>query len=146
LYETNVLIYEGVLMSQATQSPAGKTEIYAQYSRDKSVFARIWRGQTKVEHSAEYADYLYAFGVLKIERMAGNLGVQMFREIGDDIANFMVISYWPSLQSISVWSGDDLTRTRHLERDPEFLLTLPERVTLVEVLANDWQLEAMAKV
>jgi hypothetical protein len=25
-------------------------------------------------------------------------------------------------------------------------LTLPERVTLVEVLANDWQLEAMAKV
>jgi heme-degrading monooxygenase HmoA len=133
-------------MSQFSQSPAGKAEIHAQRSGAKSVYARIWRGQTKTEQSAEYADYLYEFGVLKIERMAGNLGVQMFREPGLEIANFTVISYWPSLQSISIWSGDDLTRTRHLERDPEFLLALPENVTLVEVLANDWQLEAIAKV
>ena len=133
-------------MSDSTLSPAGKFEVYAQHSIAKLIYARIWQGQTKVEHSAEYADYLYEFGVLKIERMTANLGVQMFRSVGGEIAEFTVISYWPSLQSISVWSGDDLTRTRHLERDPEFLLTLPERVTLVEVLANDWQLEAMAKV
>lgn len=133
-------------MAQPTQSPAGKTEIHAQHSMAKSIYARIWRGQTKAEHSTEYADYLYEFGVLKIERMTANLGVQMFREVGDEIVDFTVISYWPSLLSISVWSGDDLTRTRHLERDPEFLLALPERVTLVEVLANDWQLQTMAKV
>ena len=133
-------------MSYSTLSPAGKLEVYAQHSIAKLVYARIWRGQTKAEDAAEYADYLYEFGVLKIERMTGNLGVQMFREIVDGIATFTVISYWPSQQSISVWSGDDLTRTRHLERDPEFLLALPERVTLVEVLANDWQLENMVKV
>lgn len=127
-------------MLQSTMSPAGKTELYAQHSLAKPIYARIWRGQTKVERAEEYAAYLYEFGVLKIERMPGNLGVQMFRSAGESVADFTVISYWPSLQSISVWSGDDLTRTRHLERDPEFLLSLPDRVTLVEVLANDWQL------
>jgi heme-degrading monooxygenase HmoA len=127
-------------MSQSTQSPAGKTELYARRSKVELIYARVWRGQTKVEHSAEYSDYLYEFGVLKIERMQGNLGVQMFRSLSEYVADFTVISYWPNLESISVWSGDDLTRTRHLERDPEFLLALPERVTLVEVLANDWQL------
>ncbi len=127
-------------MVQSTQFAAGKVEIHAQHSIAKSVYARIWHGQTKAEHSSDYAQYLYEFGVLKIERMDGNLGVQMFREIGAEVANFTVISYWPSLQSIAVWSGNDLTRTRHLERDPEFLLALPEKVTLVEVLVNDWQL------
>ena len=133
-------------MSHSTKSAAGKSEFHAQHSRAEPIFARIWRGQTKVEHSAEYAHYLYEFGVLKIERMAENLGVQMFRSVGADTADFTVISYWPNLESISVWSGEDLTRTRHLERDPEFLLALPERVTLVEVLANDWQFETIAKV
>lgn len=132
-------------MFYSTQSAAGKTEFHAQHSNAKSIYARIWHGQTKAEHSAEYADYLYEFGVLKIERMIENLGVQMFRTVNNTVVDFTVISYWPSLQSISVWSGPDLTRTRHLERDPEFLLALPEHVKLVEVLANDWQFEMMAK-
>jgi len=79
-------------------------------------------------------------GVLEIERMPGNLGVQMLVSEAGDTAEFTVISYWPSLESIRVWSGDDLTRTRHLERDPEFLLELPDRVTLAQVHANDWAL------
>ncbi len=128
-------------MSDFTQSPAGKTEFLAQHSLGKPIYARIWRGQTKLEKGEEYADYLYEFGVLKIQRMPGNLGVQMFRSVGEVSVDFTVVSYWPSLESISVWSGDDLTRARHLDRDPEFLLALPERVTLVEVLANDWQFE-----
>ena len=120
LYETIVLFCEGASMSHLTLSPAAKSEVYAQRSKAKLVYARIWHGQTKAEHSAEYADYLYEFGVLKIERMIGNLGVQMFRNVNNTVADFTVISYWPSLESISVWSGSDLTRTRHLERDPEF--------------------------
>ena len=129
-------------MQPTSYSAANKTELHAQGSRQKMIFARIWKGQVKAHRAAEYSDYLYKCGVLKIERMAGNLGVQMLRKLSDETAEFTVISFWPSLQSIAVWSGDDLTRTRHLERDPEFLLTLPDRVELVEVLANDWQLKS----
>ncbi len=131
-------------MPDSKISAAGKSEVYASGTQRRKIFARIWRGQTKAEHYEEYSGYLYEFGVLKIERMDGNLGVQMLRTLDGDIADFTVISFWPTRESIAVWSGDDLTRTRHLERDPEYLLSLPDRVTLVEVYANDWTLPGNA--
>ena len=122
------------------KSAAEKVELYASGRETKTIFARIWRGRTRIKDYDAYTAYLYEFGVLKIERMPGNLGVQMFRAKSGEAADFTVISFWPTIESIRVWSGDDLTRTRHLEKDPEFLLELPDRVTLVEVCANDWQI------
>lgn len=119
--------------------PSDKAEMYAIGTAQKRIYARIWRGRTKPEMFDEYSKYLYESGVLKIERIPGNLGVQMFRSRGEDFAVYMVISYWPSLDSIKAFSGEDVTRTRHLERDPDYLLELPERVTLYEVCANDWK-------
>jgi heme-degrading monooxygenase HmoA len=127
-------------MTMGSVSSAGKTEIYASGSQKQMIVARIWRGQTRVQDAETYSVYLYEHGTLKIERMPGNLGVIMLKSIGDVIADFTVISFWPNRTAISSWSGDDLTRTRHLERDPEFLLALPERVELVDVVANDWLL------
>lgn len=126
------------------KSAADKTELYASGVERKPIFARIWRGRTRPADFEAYTQYLYEFGVLKIERMEGNLGVQMFRKITDEAGEFQVTSFWPTLDSIRVWSGDDLTRTRHLEKDPEFLLELPDRVTLVEVCANDWLIPAQS--
>jgi heme-degrading monooxygenase HmoA len=127
-------------MSAFKQIPIDKTELHASGSQRKQIVARIWRGQTKVSVADEYQRYLYENGVLKIEHMAGNLGVLMYQTQKDGIADFTVMSFWPDRQSISSWSGEDLTRTRHLERDPEYLLALPDRVELVDVIANDWQL------
>lgn len=123
-------------------SGAGKTQLHAAGSEQSFIYGRIWRGRTKLDDYEAYTRYLYEFGVLKIERMEGCLGVQMFRHRAASEAEFTVISYWPTEDSIRVWSGDDLTRTRHLEKDPEFLLELPERVTLVQVCANDWTMPA----
>lgn len=125
------------------RSAAGKVELYASGSMAKSVVARIWRGQTKTENAEAYSQYLYEHGVLKIERMPGNRGVVMLRSNKDESVEFTVMSFWQNRQAIAVWSGDDLTRTRHLERDGEFLLALPDRVELVDVLANDWDLLAL---
>jgi heme-degrading monooxygenase HmoA len=127
-------------MSAFKTVPISKTELHASGSKSKHMVARIWRGQTKASDAVEYQRYLYENGVLKIEHMPGNLGVLMYQTQKDGIAEFTVMSFWPDRQSISSWSGNDLTRTRHLERDPEFLLSLPDKVELVDVIANDWQL------
>jgi heme-degrading monooxygenase HmoA len=129
-------------MPMTSLSAAGKAEVHASGSGRRPIFARIWRGRTRLADVEAYTQYLYQFGVLKIECMQGCLGVQMFRNITGDAGEFTVSSFWPTLDAIRVWSGDDLTRTRHLERDPDFLLELPERVALVEVYANDWLLTA----
>lgn len=121
-------------------SAAGKVELYASGSLGKSIVARIWRGQTKFEDAETYSAYLYEHGVLKIEKMPDNRGVVMFRSNKIDSVEFTVMSFWQNREAIAVWSGNDLTRTRHLERDPEFLLALQDRVELVDVIANDWDI------
>lgn len=96
-------------------------------------FARVWKGKTRKEDFESYSLYLHQFGVRKIEGIPGNIRVEMFRALREDHAEFMVISYWPSLDSIRAFSGEDITRTRHLEKDPDFLLELPTHVELFEV-------------
>jgi heme-degrading monooxygenase HmoA len=127
-------------MTTVNNSPAGKSELYASGSLKQPIVARIWRGQTRTQDAEAYTTYLYEHGTLKIERMPGNLGVIMLKSDSSDVTSFTVISFWQNRAAIAVWSGDDLTRARHLERDPEFLLALPERVELVDVVANDWLL------
>jgi heme-degrading monooxygenase HmoA len=100
---------------------------------EKPKFIRIWKGRTQRDDFDAYSSYLHEAGVRKIEAIPGNIKVEMFRMLREDHAEFMVISYWPSLEAIRAFSGDDVTRTRHLEKDPEFLLELPTFVELFEV-------------
>ena len=99
----------------------------------KPKFIRIWKGRTRREDFETYSRYLHEAGVRKIESIPGNIKVEMFRALRADHGEFMVVSYWPSIEAIRAFSGDDVTRTRHLEKDPDFLLELPTFVELFEV-------------
>ena len=123
---------------------AGKQEILASGSQGKPLIARIWSGRTRVAHADEYLRYSYEHGVLPIERKPGNLGVQLFRKIVGDVAEFTVISYWPSMEAMAAMHSDrgDVRRVWPLEKDPDYLLELPEFVEIAEVHVNDWLLPA----
>jgi hypothetical protein len=69
----------------------------------------------------------------------------MFRQIKGDVAEFTTISYWESQEAMAAMhDGDDgdVLRVHTLERDPDYLLELPERVEVTELYVNDWQLES----
>ncbi len=99
----------------------------------KAGFARVWKGRTRRQDFEAYSRYLHDFGVEKIRGVPGNIKVEMFRALREDHAEFMVISYWPDLETIRAYSGEDVTRTRHLEKDPDYLLELPTFVELYEL-------------
>lgn len=96
--------------------------------------ARIWRGRTSRERADEYEPYLREAGIIPLEEKA--LAVQLLREDRQEESEFVTISYWESVDAMSVFAGDDPTRIRHLPRDPEFLIELPERVQVLRILAN----------
>ncbi|TWS99610.1 hypothetical protein [Reyranella sp. CPCC 100927] len=123
-------------------SLAGKQEILASGSQGKTLIARIWRGCTRAAHADEYLRYSYEHGVMPIERKPGNLGVQLFRKIVGDVAEFTVISYWPSMEAMAAMHSDrgDVRRVWPLEKDPDYLLEMPEFVEIAEVHVNDWLL------
>jgi heme-degrading monooxygenase HmoA len=120
---------------------AGKQEVLASGSRGKPLVARTWFGRTRKEFADEYLRYNYENGVLEVEKKPGCLGVQQFRKIKGDVAEFTTISYWESEEAMEAAHGD-VRRPTHLEKDPDYLLELPESVEVRELHVNDWQLGA----
>jgi heme-degrading monooxygenase HmoA len=59
--------------------------------------------------------------------------VQTLREDRADETEFVTISYWESIDAMSRFTGGEPTRIHHLERDPEFLIELPERVQILDL-------------
>jgi heme-degrading monooxygenase HmoA len=93
--------------------------------------ARIWRGRTRRDRADEYEAYNYEVGIKPLIEKA--MGVQTFREDRANETEFVTISYWESVEAMSRLTGSDPTRIHHLDRDPEFLIELPERVQILEI-------------
>ena len=97
-------------------------------------FARIWRDRTRRDSAEEYQGYLLQNGIAPLEAK-GAVGVQMFRDDRETETEFMTISYWESVDAMTAGSKDvDPRRPHHLERDPEFLIELPQTVQILTVL------------
>ena len=96
--------------------------------------ARIWRGRTTRAKADEYAKYLYEQGIKPLEQKA--LGVQLFREDREADSEFVTVSYWESVEAMSRFAGKDPRRIHHLDRDPEFLIELPQGVQILDIVAT----------
>jgi heme-degrading monooxygenase HmoA len=103
------------------------------------LIARIWHGRTPAAKAEEYAHYLFDSGVKKIAGIVGNRGVQMMRAESGDEAEFMIISYWDSIDAIKRFAGEDYTKTHDLPRDHEFLIAMEPKVRHLQLAVNFWQ-------
>jgi hypothetical protein len=103
----------------------------------RPTIARIWRGRTLRARADEYAAYLDEHGIKPLEEKA--LGVLSLREDRESESEFITISYWADIPSMSVFAGDDPTRIHHLDRDPEFLIELPQSVQILQIVGSHGQ-------
>ena len=105
--------------------------------------ARIWRGRTASGKADEYLRYWREEGG-RHPFAEQALAVQMLREDRGDETEFVTISWWPSVEAMGAFAGDDPTRVHHLPRDPEFLLELPECVQVLEITDATWPVARVA--
>lgn len=96
--------------------------------------ARIWRGRTRRERADDYEAYLEAEGVNELRERA--LGVQMLRRDAGGETEFVVISFWEDVAAMSRFAGSDPTKIRHLDRDADYLIALPETVQIFEIRSS----------
>lgn len=97
--------------------------------------ARAWHGKTLRANADGYESYL-ADAIKKFPSIKGNMGYQMMRLDGETHTEFQVISYWQSLDSIKAYAGEDISKTRHLPRDAEFLIDVEPNVRNYSLKAN----------
>jgi heme-degrading monooxygenase HmoA len=101
--------------------------------------ARVWHGRTSLEKAEEYRQYLFEEGVKQIASLPGNRGVQMMVAKTADQGEFMIVSYWASVDAIKSYAGADYTRVHDLPRDKDFLIDRDTLVHHFDVDVNLWQ-------
>ena len=106
---------------------------------DHPMVARMWHGRTPLEKADEYRQYLFDVGVKKIATLPGNRGVQMMVAKTADQGEFMVISYWDSVDAIKGYAGADYTKVHDLPRDKDFLIDKDSLVRHFDLDVNLWQ-------
>lgn len=113
------------------ESPAGIAP-----SLCTATVARTWHGRVPNGRAEEYTKYI-SEAITKFRAIAGNRGYQLMREVIGEETHFTVISYWDSAASITAYAGEDITRTRHLPRDVEFLIEPEQTVKNYALVVND---------
>jgi heme-degrading monooxygenase HmoA len=100
------------------------------------MIARIWHGKTLASKADAYEKYLSEAGVAKMKKVPGNLGVELLRRNQGGTTDFLVVSYWTSLDAVKNYAGSDYAKVRSLDRDREFLVDPETEVVHYEVVRS----------
>jgi heme-degrading monooxygenase HmoA len=98
---------------------------------------RMWHGRVPEAKAAAYYDYLNREGIEKIEKIPHNLGADVMTSTHDGITEFVVISYWHSLDDIKAYAGADIEKVHNLPRDAEFLIDPETKVRHFVIRRSD---------
>lgn len=94
---------------------------------------RLWRGWTRPEDRAAYADYIEQTGITEYRNTPGNRGAHLVSRIDGDRAEFLTISFWEDLESIEAFAGEDISRAVFYPEDDRYLVDREETVRHFDV-------------
>jgi heme-degrading monooxygenase HmoA len=101
------------------------------------MIVRMWRGWVASERTAEYVAYIEETGLAAYRATPGNLGAQMWtRDLGDGRCEVVTVSWWPDLDTIRGFAGDDVSRAVFYPADEDFLVGRETTVTHHEVTGS----------
>jgi len=100
------------------------------------MIARIWRGRTPATEADAYLDYLRATGLKEYGAVPGNRGVRVLRRTDGEVAEFLVLSFWDSMEAIRGFAGPDVEAAVYYPEDDRYLLEREPGVAHFEVVAG----------
>lgn len=86
------------------------------------MIARIWRGRVPAAKADAYLDYLLATGLKDYASTPGNRGVRALRRVEGDVAEYLTLTFWDSMDAVRAFAGDDVERAVYYPEDDAFLL------------------------
>jgi heme-degrading monooxygenase HmoA len=87
-----------------------------------TLIARIWRGWTRPEDTDAYAAYIQATGLAEYTAIPGNRGAYLLHRPDGDRTEFLAVSLWADLESISAFAGDDINAAVFYPEDDRLLI------------------------
>lgn len=97
------------------------------------MIARIWHGRTRAADLAAYRGYVERTGIPDYRETPGNRGAWLLTRIEGDVAHFVTLSFWDSLEAVRAFAGEDVEKARYYEEDKKYLLEFEPDVMHYEV-------------
>ncbi|WCM25986.1 diaminopimelate epimerase [Sphingomonas sp. QA11] len=102
----------------------------------KRSIMRRWSSRIRTENREAYVAYIAGTGIPDYAATPGNLGCEMLaRDLGDGTTEVTTLSWWPSMDTIRAFAGEDADRARYYPEDDRFLLAKPPGVEHHDVVA-----------
>jgi heme-degrading monooxygenase HmoA len=92
------------------------------------VIARIWHGRTSAAKADAYLAFLEAKAIPDYRSVAGNRGAYVLRRMDGDVAHFLTLSLWESMDAIRAFAGDEVLKAKYYPEDERFLLEFEPEV------------------
>jgi heme-degrading monooxygenase HmoA len=84
----------------------------------------MWKGEVPLDRSDEYLERMRTVAIPDYKSTAGNMGAYCLHRILDDRAEFVMLTFWESLEAIKAFSGDDINVAKYYDFDAEVLLEM----------------------
>ncbi|HKH27976.1 MAG TPA: hypothetical protein VKA61_06515 [Sphingomicrobium sp.] len=100
------------------------------------MIARRWHGRVPAVKAEEYLRLMEQVGLPDYRSTEGNRGAWCLHRREGDVVQVEMFTFWDDLEAISRFAGDDLTKAKYYDFDPDFLLELEPEVTHFEVIES----------
>jgi heme-degrading monooxygenase HmoA len=103
------------------------------------MIARVWKGATRAADADAYLEYLDRTGHAEYRRVSGHRRTVTLRRIVDDRAEFVVLSFWESLDAVRGFAGADIEQAVFYPEDDRWLVQRDEHVAHFTVVHEDFE-------
>lgn len=83
---------------------------------------RIWRGWTRIEDTAAYAEYITNTGLAEYKATPGNQGAYLVSRPDGDRTEFLTVSFWDDQESIVAFAGENIEQAVFYPEDDRYLV------------------------
>ena len=100
------------------------------------MIARRWHGRVPAAKVEEYLRLSKDVGLADYRSTEGNRAAWCLHRREGDIVHVEMFTLWDDLEAIRRFAGDEFTRAKYYDFDPDFLLELEPEVVHFEVVGG----------
>ncbi len=97
------------------------------------IIIRLWHGRTAKEDFETYSQFMRERAAPDYASVEGNLACYFLRQVDDEVAHFLLVTLWDSMDAVKAFAGPDPTIAKYYPEDNSFLLEKEPTSQLYEV-------------
>ncbi len=94
---------------------------------------RLWHGEVTIEKADEYEKFMIERAAPDYSSVEGLLKLYFQRKNEEEIAHFLLVTLWDSIESVKKFAGDNPEIAKYYTEDDNFLLEKEKYVSMYEV-------------